>query len=162
MRFSLIQPTHLRNRMSMESSSDAGTWGSSESTSNLRLASFQHRLGAIALDCALAVVTLGIGWIIWSLIVWGQGQTPGKKILKIRVYASETQSQATWGHMAVREFLLLFALGLATGVVNLLTAGIIGSMAIIAWYVLEIVWYFTKGSRTLRDVFVKTLVVNES
>ena len=59
--------------------------------SNLRLASFQHRLGAYALDCALAFVTLGIGWFIWSLVVWGQGQTPAKKILKIRVYAADTQ-----------------------------------------------------------------------
>ncbi len=129
--------------------------------SNMRLASFQHRLSAYALDMALAFVTCGIGWLIWSLVVWGQGQTPGKKILKIRVYAADTQRQATWGHMAVREFLLLLAIGIASGVINLVTI-VLGTIGIIAWYVLEIVWYFTKGQRTLRDVLVKTLVINEA
>ena len=145
--------------MSFESAANQWNVGS---TPNLRLATFQHRLGAIALDVALATVTFGIGWMIWSLIVWGEGQTPAKKILKIRVYAADTQRPATWGHMAVREFLLMLAIGIGTGFLNLLTAGILGSMAIIAWYALEIVWYFTKGSRTLRDIFVQTLVVNEA
>ena len=129
--------------------------------SNLRLASFQHRLGAYALDCALAFVTLGIGWFIWSLVVWGQGQTPAKKILKIRVYAADTQRPATWGHMAVRELLLMLAIGLTAGILNLLTV-VVGSIVIVAWYVMEVVWYYTKGQRTLRDTLVKTLVVNES
>lgn len=135
------------------------TYGANDS--NWRLASFQHRLGAYALDCALAFVTLGIGWMIWSLVVWGQGQTPAKKILKIRVYAANTQRPATWGHMAVREFLLMLAIGISAGVLNLFTI-VVGTIGIIAWYVLEIVWYFTKGQRTLRDTLVKTLVVNEA
>ncbi len=146
----------------MSSNQDWSTPWESTPSSNLRLATFQHRLGAISLDCALAFLTLWIGWMIWSLVVWGKGQTPGKQILKIRVYAADTQRPATWGHMAVREFLLMLALGIGFGVLNLVTFGIIGSLAIIAWYVLEIVWYFTKGSRTLRDIVVKTLVVNEA
>jgi uncharacterized RDD family membrane protein YckC len=92
------------------------TYGANDS--NWRLATFQHRLGALALDCALYVVTLGIGWVIWSLVLWGQGQTPGKKILKIRVYAADTQRPATWGHMAIREFLIMFAIGIAAGVLH--------------------------------------------
>ena len=132
------------------------------SSDNLQLASFQHRLGAYALDVGLAILTLGIGWIIWSLVVWGKGQTPAKQILKIRVYAAEGRRPATWGHMAVREFLLMFAIGLGIGLLNLVTFGFIGTLALIAWYVLEIVWYFTKGQRTLRDYLVKTLVVNEA
>lgn len=135
------------------------TYGANDS--NWRLATFQHRLGSYALDCALAFVTLGIGWMIWSLVVWGQGQTPAKKILKIRVYAANTQRPATWGHMAVREFLLMLAIGISAGVLNLFTI-VVGTIGIIAWYVLEIVWYFTKGQRTLRDTLVKTLVVNEA
>jgi uncharacterized RDD family membrane protein YckC len=130
--------------------------------SNMRLATFQHRLGAYALDLALAFLTLGIGWFIWSLIVWGQGQTPAKKILKLRVYAADnTQRPATWGHMAVRELLLMMAIGIAAGVLNLFTF-IVGTIGIIAWYVMEVVWYYTKGQRTLRDTLVKTLVVNEA
>jgi uncharacterized RDD family membrane protein YckC len=136
------------------------TYGASNS--NLRLATFQHRLGAYALDLTLTFLTLGIGWFIWSLIVWGQGQTPAKKILKLRVYAADnTQRPATWGHMAVRELLLMMAIGIAAGVLNLFTF-IVGTIGIIAWYVMEVVWYYTKGQRTLRDTLVKTLVVNEA
>jgi len=41
-------------------------------------ASPQLRLAGFALDLVLRWVTMGIGWMIWSLIIWGQGQTPGK------------------------------------------------------------------------------------
>ena len=60
----------------------------------MRYASFQHRLGAIALDSVLSVLTLGIGWLIWSFIVWGDGQTPAKKILKLRTRNAETGAVA--------------------------------------------------------------------
>ena len=129
---------------------------------NLKLASFQHRLGALFLDAALALVTLGIGWIIWSLVVWGEGQTPAKKILKLRVYAAETRQRATWGHMAIREFLVYLTIGITSTVLDLATFGVLGTLFLVAWYVTEIVFYFTKGQRTLRDILVKTLVVNEA
>ena len=120
----------------------------------MQYASFQHRLGALALDIVLLNVTFYIGWFIWSLIVWGEGQTPAKKILKIRVRNVETGAVATWGHMAVREFLVIFAVAIAVG----LTSG----LALVAWIVLEIVFYFTKNNRTLRDLWVKTAVINEA
>jgi len=130
--------------------------------SNLRIATFQHRLGAYALDAALGVLTLFIGWLIWSMILWGEGQTPAKKILGLRVYSSISKSKVTWGHMAVRELLIPLALVISLSILNLVSFGILGTMGYIAWAVLEIVWYFTKGSQTLRDVVVKTLVVNEA
>ena len=120
----------------------------------MRYASFQHRLGAYALDAVLAVLTLGIGWLIWSLIVWGEGQTPAKKILKIRVRHFETGSVVTWGHMAIREFLVPLTVGIAAN----LTFGIVA----LAWIIIEIVFYFTKNSRTLRDLWVQTAVINEA
>ncbi len=117
-------------------------------------ASFQHRLGAYALDCVLALLTLGIGWIIWSFIVWGEGQTPAKKILKIRVRNFQTGAVATWGHMAVRELLVPLTVLIAAN----LTAGLVA----VAWIIIEIVFYFTKNNRTLRDLWVKTAVINEA
>lgn len=69
-------------------------------------ATVQHRLGGKAVDLAMYTVTFGIGWFIWSLVIWGQGQTPGKQILKLRVYDKTTGKPAKWGHMAIREFLL--------------------------------------------------------
>ncbi len=121
---------------------------------NFRYASFQHRLGAIVLDATLMVITLGIGWMIWSFIVWGEGQTPAKKILKLRTINFTNGVPATWGHMALREALVPTTVSIA----SFLTAGI----ASIAWIIVEIVFYFTKNQRTLRDYWVKTAVVNEA
>ena len=121
---------------------------------NLRYASFQHRLGAIVLDATLMVITFGIGWLIWSFIVWGEGQTPAKKILKLRTINFTNGRPATWGHMGIREALIPITVSIASGVT--------GGIAYVAWIVVEIVFYFTKGQRTLRDYWVKTAVVNEA
>ena len=121
---------------------------------NLRYASFQHRLGAIVLDATLIVLTLGIGWVIWSFIVWGEGQTPAKKILKLRTINFTNGRPAAWGHMGIREALVPTTVSIA----SFFTGGI----ASIAWIVVEIVFYFTKNQRTLRDYWVKTAIVNEA
>jgi uncharacterized RDD family membrane protein YckC len=62
------------------------------------------RFGGYLLEAVLLVVTLVIGWIIWSLIVWGKGQTPAKAVLGMRVVRTDTGHDATWGTMALREF----------------------------------------------------------
>ena len=127
------------------------------SGSPMRYASFQHRLGALALDVLffiLSAILAFLPFIIWSLVVWSKGQTPGKQILKIRVRNAQTGSVATWGHMAVREFLVPLTVLIAIG----MTYGI----AFVAWITIEIVFYFTKNNRTLRDLWVKTAVVNEA
>jgi uncharacterized RDD family membrane protein YckC len=61
-------------------------------------------IGAI-LSLALFIVTLGIGFIIWDLIVWQKGQTPAYSILKMQVVKKDTGQPATWGTMFVRGFL---------------------------------------------------------
>ena len=86
-------------------------------------ASPQHRLGAVVLDGLFCTLTFYIGYIIWALIVWGQGQTPGKQIVKIRVYSSDTGRPATWGHMAVRQFLIPVAFSLVFWIPILLLGG---------------------------------------
>ena len=120
----------------------------------LRYATFQHRLGALVLDVVLMNITFGIGWMIWSFVVWGEGQTPAKKILKMRTFNATNGCPVSWGHMAVREFLVPLTVWFAI----LFTSGI----AAVAWITIEIVFYFTKGNRTLRDIWVKTAVVNEA
>ena len=43
----------------------------------LRAARIGPRLRALALTVVLIVATLGIGWLIWSVVEWRRGRTPG-------------------------------------------------------------------------------------
>ena len=122
----------------------------------MRYASFQHRLGAAALDTVLLFVTFGIGWLVWSLILWNEGLTPAKKILKLRTYSFESGTVATWGHMSVREFLIPVTVSIVSYIPY------IGWAISIAYIVLEIVFYFTKGQRSFTDHWAKTAVINEA
>lgn len=136
------------------------------------LATPQHRLGAIAVDAGLMFVTSFIGWGIWSLVVWGKGQTPGKQLLKIRVLNEPTGKAATWGQMLIRQLLIGWALAapyvVAYGfyVTNFNQAalfGLIGCIVLlIAIYVLDIVWVFGPTHRRLIDYWAGTIVVNEA
>ena len=67
------------------------------------LASVGRRIGAGFLTIPLAIVTLGIGYIIWGLIVWGNGQTPALQVLGMRSWRPETNRVAGFWYMALRE-----------------------------------------------------------
>jgi len=51
----------------------------------------------------LVVVTLFIGWLVWSMILWSEGQSPAKKLMGMRCVKSDTGQPATWGTMFLRE-----------------------------------------------------------
>ena len=88
----------------------------------VRISSAGRRLGAHLLDGVLMVFTLFIGWIVWSLIVYGKGQTPGKQLLGMRAVKLSTGRRAGWGTMFVREWIaksVIFVLSIFTfGIVN--------------------------------------------
>lgn len=146
-----------------------------ENISKPVLATPGHRIGAIAVDIGLYLVTFGIGYFIWNLIVMAQGQSPGKQILKVRVMSEVTNKPANWGHMAIRNFLIPMAMALPflipyyvwvfkdfsynlSGVVLLgLSFGIY-----VAILILDIVWLFGSKRKRLIDYWAKTFVVNEA
>lgn len=144
------------------------------STYSFRLASAQHRLGGKALDLALYFLTFGIGWFIWSIVIWGQGQTPGKQILKMRVYNKVSGSPAKWGQMAIREFLLPLAYFLVllpfVLVMSLIPDQTIQLAGVMLLYfgiflitLIDAVWFFRNdNSNRLVDYFAKTDVLNEN
>ncbi|HET7428256.1 MAG TPA: RDD family protein [Gaiellales bacterium] len=82
----------------------------------MNLSSPLRRLSGHLLDLILAVVTLLIGWLIWSLIVWARGQTPGKQLLGMRVISSDTQAVVGWGRMGLREVICKGVIGLVAGI----------------------------------------------
>jgi uncharacterized RDD family membrane protein YckC len=133
----------------------------------------QHRLGAVALDVALLLCTCFIGWVIWSLVIWGQGLTPGKQILKLRVVSSITGQTATWGHMAIRQFLIPMAMSLPFSMTRSTWQSIFESyfflIAVLMWFLSLVVslvdafWIFKNGQkRRITDLWAKTDVLNTS
>ncbi len=84
------------------------------------LASPARRLGGYLMEGVLFVVTLGIGYLIWWVVVLGRGQTPGKQVLGMRVLRLQSVESAGWGLMFFRE---VVAKGLI-GILSLLTLGI--------------------------------------
>ena len=117
------------------------------------LASRGQRFGALFLELLLVVVTLLIGWLIWSLIVYSRGQSPAKQVLKMRVVRLESHRAANWGWMALRELLLKAA------VITFL-AGV---------FLLGIVWIIVNGivllnndrNQTVWDKMLKTVVIRD-
>ena len=108
------------------------------------------RLGAALLDMLLIIVTLFIGWAVWTLIVWSKGQTPGKQICGQRVVMKQTGRAARWGEMALRDFVIR---GLAIGILGQLTCGIVSLVATLM--------IFSAYHETLWDKWAGTLVVDD-
>jgi len=108
-----------------------------------------RRLGQYLLDGLLAIVTLGIGYLIWSLFIWRRGETPAMQILRIKVVKLETGQVATWGTMALREF-----------VGKYIVMGLISSIFFPAWVVLVFMLMWDKNKQELWDKIAGTIVVS--
>jgi hypothetical protein len=105
------------------------------------------RLGGSLLDALLFLVTLGIGWWIWSLISWSGGQSPAKQLLGHVVADARTGEQFDWGRMALREFVIR---GLLFGLLNVLSVGILG--------LVDALFVFGADGRTLHDKVAGSIV----
>jgi uncharacterized RDD family membrane protein YckC len=113
----------------------------------VRLVSPGGRFGALLLDILLAVVTLGIGYLIWSLIVWSDGQTPAKQLLGHVVADAQTGAPADWGRMFMREFVIRFLL---FGLISTITFGVFA--------IVDACLVFGDDRRTLHDKMAGTIV----
>jgi uncharacterized RDD family membrane protein YckC len=78
--------------------------------SGVEVASPWLRLGAYLVEAILVTVTLGIGWLIWAATIAGSGQTPAKRLLKMRVISTRTRQPVGFGNM-------LFMRGIVAGLV---------------------------------------------
>lgn len=72
-----------------------------------------RRFGAFLLDGALTVLTCGIGWLIWSVVLWQQSTSPAKKMLKMRVVDAKTGAPANINQMVKRELVSKLVLVIA-------------------------------------------------
>lgn len=115
----------------------------------IALSSAGRRLGGYLLDGVLIFCTLVIGWVIWTLIVWAQGQTPGKQILGMRVVRLDTRAHAGWGRMFLRDFVGKLLVSLTFGLL------FIGGVIADCW----LLW--DQDRQELWDKIAGTVVVND-
>jgi uncharacterized RDD family membrane protein YckC len=112
----------------------------------VELASVGRRIGAWFLAIPLLIVTLGIGYVIWGLIVWGRGQTPALQVLGMRCWRPETGRPAGWWWMALRETVGRFAEGI---------------LSIITLLVSFILMLTRKERQSIHDLIAGTVVVHD-
>ena len=101
--------------------------------------SARKRLAGFLLDIVLFVALLGIGYLVWALIVYRSGRSPAKQLLGMRVIKVKDHRPAGWWRMVWREIAKLVML------VVLVSA---------FW----ILWDF--DNQELWDKFAETLVVD--
>jgi uncharacterized RDD family membrane protein YckC len=112
------------------------------------LASPQARLGAYLVDIGLAIVTLFIGWLIWSFFTWQYGQTPAKRLMKQVVVSTKTEQPFTFMQMLLREAVVKWvAGGLASSASNGIT------------WVVDSLFIFREDRRTVHDLIVSSKVI---
>jgi uncharacterized RDD family membrane protein YckC len=104
------------------------------------------RLGGLLLEPVLIVVTLGIGYLLWALMAFTSGQTPGKQVLGMRVVKLRDGRAAGFGTSLLREVIAKPVIG----VLSIVTFGIVNF-----W----LVW--DEDSQELWDKVVGTIVVND-
>ena len=117
----------------------------------VKAAGIGQRVAAYLLDIVLFFVTLIIGYIIWWLFTLSRGQTPGKRLVGIRVMRTDGTA-SDWGWTFIREFLVKFAIfGVA---LDLVAFGLPS--------ILDLLWAFWDRDRqTLHAKIVNTVVVDD-
>jgi uncharacterized RDD family membrane protein YckC len=113
----------------------------------IRLSNPGRRLAGYLLDGLLGIVTLGIGWLIWALIVMKDGQTPAKQLLGMRTVRMDIHWKAGWGRTALRE------------VIRIVIADILGYTVIGLVLFFWLLW--DKDNRQLWDLAAGTVIVND-
>jgi uncharacterized RDD family membrane protein YckC len=107
-----------------------------------QLASRGRRIGAFFLAYVLSIVTLGIGYLIWGLVVWSKGTSPALQVLGMKCYHVEGQRVAGWGRMALRDVI----------------GGIVDEIAVFG-LVSFILFLTNKRRQSLHDMIANTVVL---
>ena len=130
-----------------------------------QLATPGRRIGAFFLAIPLVIITLGIGYLIWGLIVWPSGQTPALQILGMRCFRPEDNRVAGFWWMALREIVAGFSDGTLTGGTGTsagqagTTAGGAGALGAIIGLISFILMLTRPDRKTIQDLVAGTVVL---
>jgi hypothetical protein len=86
-------------------------------------ANLGRRLEALLLTPLLLIVTLGIGWLIWSIFEWRHGRTPSYRLLGLRVVRRSDGQPIGLGRSFIRSGLCCPILVVPTIIIG----GIVGA-----------------------------------
>jgi uncharacterized RDD family membrane protein YckC len=111
-----------------------------------QLASVGRRIGAYFLAIPLFIVTLGIGYIIWGLVLWGRGTSPALSVLQMKVWRPEEKKLASWGYMALRD------------IIGRIVDGI---LSVISGLISFILFVSGKEHKSLHDIVACTVVLHD-
>ena len=70
-------------------------------------AGIDRRATALLLTAALIVVTLVVGWLVWSAVEWRHGRTPALRLTGLRVVRASDKRRAGFWRMLLREICCL-------------------------------------------------------
>lgn len=94
-----------------------------ESQQRAVAATSRRRIAADFADGALFVLTLGVGWLIWSVHLAGKGQSPGKALFRMQILKTDG-AMPSRSLVLLRELLFKRVVGLATGELSTLVAAL--------------------------------------
>ncbi|MFI7399057.1 RDD family protein [Streptomyces sp. NPDC049541] len=112
----------------------------------LPLSTIGLRFGGYLLEGVLLVFTAGIGWLIWALFLFPQGQTPAKQLLQMRVVHIGEPRTAQFWRMFFREFI---------------AKPIVAILATFTFFILYFWLFWDRNRQELWDKLASTLVVSD-
>lgn len=124
------------------------------------------------LDILLFWLTLGVGWIVWAIVLLPQSQTPAKQILGYVLVDHKSGRRPALWRVGLRQFipvaLTVFAFFGPVYVLTYtheaneyLTIPVGGTLVIALLLLIDALLVFGKGKRRLFDFFFNTSVVRE-
>jgi uncharacterized RDD family membrane protein YckC len=99
-----------------------GHAGPNVSYAGLPGAGFGVRIKALALTACLVLATLGVGWMVWSLLEWRHGSTAGYRLTGLRVVRRSDGAPIGLARSVVRNLLLCTVLLIPTVLACAVTA----------------------------------------
>lgn len=124
-------------------------------------------LGEYLLDSLFQIITLGIGWIIWTAFICQRGQTPAKQLLDLYIVNSYNDRVVVWWMVWARSLApaspaIVFAI--LSPLVTLSSAGYLAIPMLMLQFIafmlpiIDACWVFGSNRERLVDRVFKTAV----